>query len=271
MNNRTRTMTTGKGIHARRRVAISSRQPLKPRYSAHRSAVLLVAFVASLGLLAQQNHERIGQYINRPVVKVRMEAKWQELSEAEIRKLLTGFMGKGFFEIDVDGVKQRLEQHPWVAQASVKRLWPDTLALEISEHIAIAKWGETELLNQYGEIFKPSAISGQMQLPQLQGPFESQFLVMQQYQKFSQVLFPSGLRLTELELSSRGSWELTLNEAMHVAVGRSDLSEKLERFVKFYDSQPKTSSALFDSIDLRYGNGIAVKSREPNFTGVAAR
>jgi cell division protein FtsQ len=262
---------TGRGVHAKRRVSIAPRQPLKPRYSARRSGVLLALLLASVGILAQQNRAAIENYINRPVVKIRMDVNWQQLDENEIGNLLAGIIGKGFIDIDVEQVKQRLEQHPWIAQASVQRVWPDSLALEITEHVAIARWRESELLNQYGEIFKPAQLEHLGTLPRLQGPQDSQFAMMQQYQKFSQVLFPSGLRLTELKLSPRGSWDLTLNESMHVAVGRTNLNEKLERFVKFYEAQPKSSSDLFDSIDLRYGNGIAIKNKVGDLTGVAIR
>lgn len=271
MSKKPHIQSTGQGIHARRRVSIAPRQPLKPRYSPRRSGLLIAALFVSTGILAHQNFDTISYFVNRPVVKVRMDAQWQQLREAEIRNLLSGVMGRGFFEIDVAQVKQRLEQHPWVAQAAVQRVWPDSLALEITEHVAIARWQDSSLLNQYGEIFRPAQLDALGKLPRLTGPNESQFLMMQQYQRFSQVLFPSGMKLTELELSSRGSWDLVLNETLHVKVGRANLNEKLERFVRFYENQPKGKSELFDSIDLRYGNGIAVRSRQQDLTGVAIR
>lgn len=179
-------------------------------------------------------------------------------------------MGKGFFDVDVADVKTKLEQHPWVAQASVKRLWPDSLVLQLTEHVAIARWGEKDLLNQYGEIFSPRDITSAAHLPRLQGPNDSQFLVMKQYQQFTQILFPAGLRLSELALSSRGSWQMVVNDGLQVAVGRNDLTEKLERFVEFYANQPKTNAELFATVDLRYGNGIAVKNKTQDLTEVAS-
>jgi len=271
MKNSGKTLTTGKGIHARRRISIAPKQPLKPKLSPRRSVVLALAFCASLTLYVQQNFDEISGFVNRPVTKIRMDVQWQQLDDTEINRMLGGTMAKGFFDIDVASIKNRLEQNPWVAQAAVKRIWPDTLALDITEHVAIARWGDTQLLNQYGEIFAPRDISSAANLPRLQGPEESQFLVMQQYQQFSQVLFPAGLKLTELELSSRGSWEVTLNESMELAVGRDNLTEKLERFVDFYMKQPKTKADLFEHIDLRYSNGIAVKSKQQDLTGVAIR
>ena len=262
-------MTTGKGIHARRRVSIAAKQPLKPTFSARRAAILVLMLCVSLSLYAQQNLAEISRFINRPVTKIRTDAQWQQLNEAEVSRMLAGTMGKGFFDIDVASIKAKLEQNPWVAQASVKRVWPDSLALDITEHVAIARWGDKQLLNQYGEIFAPKEISSAGQLPRLQGPEGSQFLVMKQYQQFSQILFPAGLKLTALVLSSRGGWQVTANETMQLAVGRNDLTGKLERFVDFYTKQPKTKVDLFEHVDLRYGNGIAVRNKSEDLSGVA--
>ena len=94
---------------------------------------------------------------------------------------------------------------------------------------------------------------------------------MLQYQKLNQILFPAGLRLSGLSLSKRGSWQYLLNEKIQVAAGRDEVFEKTQRFIDFYASQPSEQSSRFLSIDLRYGNGIAVRDAEPEFTGVAIR
>lgn len=264
-----RTIKTGSGIHAIRRTPLPGSQPLKPKYSPRRSLILLLAFSFSLALLIQQNHQDISSFLNRPVSKVRIENQWQQLDDNEVRLLLSSFMGNGFFDFDVEGVKEKLEQHPWVLQASVKRVWPDTLSLQLTEQVAIARWGERQLLNQYGEIFEPAGAQSLLTLPTLIGPDLLQREVMEQYQKLSQILFPSGLRLSGLSLSRRGSWELILNEGIQVVAGRSNVIEKTQRFVDFFDKQDPALSSRFQSIDLRYGNGIAVKSKNSDLTGVA--
>jgi cell division protein FtsQ len=264
-----RTIKTGNGIHATRRTPLSGNQPLKPKFSPRRSLILMLAFSFSLTLLVQQNREDIFMFLNRPVSKVRIENQWQRISDSEVRILLSSFMGNGFFDFDVEGVKEKLKQHPWVLEASVKRVWPDTLSLQLTEQVAIARWGGNQLLNQYGEIFEPLGAESLLTLPLLTGPDQLQREVMQQYQKLSQILFPSGLRLSGLSLSRRGSWELTLNEAMQVVAGRNNVIEKVQRFVDFYDMQSLAQSSRFHAVDLRYGNGIAIKSREQDLTGVA--
>jgi cell division protein FtsQ len=178
-------------------------------------------------------------------------------------------MGRGLFDFDVVEAKQKLELHSWILQASVTRIWPSTLSLHLIEQVVIARWGNEQLLNQYGEIFQPESLLELSALPLLAGPEDSQAAVMLQYQKLNQILFPAGLLLSGLSLIKRGSWENLLNEQMQVAAGRDDVFEKTQRFIDFYLIQPVEQSSQFLSIDLRYTNGIAVRDTELDLTGVA--
>ncbi len=262
---------TGNGIHAVRRNSFVVNQPLKSKRSVKRSVFVMTVLILGLALLIAQNKMEISEFINRPVSKIRIENQQQRISEPEASRLLSTFMGNGFFDLNVIAAKRKLELHPWVLKASVKRTWPDTLSLELVEQVAIARWGENQLLNQYGELFKPDEVQEFSSLSMLTGSEDSQGIVMQQYQKLNQILFPAGLRLSGLSLSKRGSWEYLLNEGMQVVAGRKDVFEKTQRFADFYQDQPLELSSQFLTVDLRYENGIAVKSGESQFTGVAIR
>ncbi len=264
-----RAIRTGSGIHSTRRNSLAGNQPLKPKSAGRRGLYFFGVILICATVVLVQNRSTVSGFLNRPVSKVRIENQWQRISEAEVSNMLSSFLGNGFFDFDVIAAKEELEAHPWVLQASVKRIWPDTLSLHLTEQVAIARWGEEQLLNQYGELFQPEAVQELATLPVLTGPEDSQETVMRQYQKLNQILFPAGLRLTGLSLSKRGSWEYVLNEGLQVAAGREGVFEKTQRFIEFYKSQPFTQSSQFLSIDLRYGNGIAVKDIGTDFEGVA--
>ena len=266
-----RKIRTGSGIYSTRRNFSSRNQPLKPKSSGKKGFYVLAGILAFAALGMVQNRASISAFLNRPVSKVRIENQWQRISEVEVSEALAPFMGNGFFDFDVVEAKQELERHPWILQASVTRVWPNTLSLHLTEQVAIARWGNEQLLNQYGEIFQPERLLELNILPLLTGPEDSQEVVMLQYRELGQILLPAGLRLSGLSLSKRGSWEYFLNEQIQVAAGRDDVLEKTRRFIDFYTGQPFEQSSQFLSIDLRYGNGIAVRKAESDFTGVAIR
>lgn len=246
-------------------------QPLNPVPRIRRSIVVIAILFIGITALVLTNADVLSQRLNQPISKVRMDNQWQRISDAEVENLLVGYMGTGYFDFDVLGVKQTLEQHPWIRQASVKKVWPNSLGLHLTEEVAIARWGQARVLNQYGEIFEPRNISALQSLPLLQGPEESQIQVMEQYRAVNQLFFPAGLRVTSLSLSDRGSWVLELNNRLKVIAGREQVIDRLNRFLSFYSEQGSDELGRILAVDLRYDNGLAVRNLAQDRAEVAVR
>jgi cell division protein FtsQ len=193
------------------------------------------------------------------------------VNESEVKTLLAVYMGVGFFNLDVSQVRAQLESHPWVARAEVKRVWPNRLSLGLTEEVAIARWGQDKLLNQQAKIFIPAQIGTMESLPLLSGPEGSQPIVMQQYQILNQLVFPVGLRIEQLSLNDRLSWELDLADGVKIVIGKTNVREKIKRLMEIYDTQIRNDIAVIERIDLRYSNGFTVKKKQQDITGVAAR
>jgi cell division protein FtsQ len=90
---------------------------------------------------------------------------------------------------------------------------------------------------------------------------------MEQYHAFNQILFSADLKLTSLKLTARGSWDLVVNQSIQIKIGRRELVERLQRFKDFYERQTIADDIV--NVDLRYGNGIAIKRLEKNLTELA--
>lgn len=254
--------SSARGAHAVRRPEAAKVEA--PRQSLPKTLAFVCVGLSAmlfLGLPQFETHRaEFAGFFSRPISKVRIENQWQRVAEAEVTAILQAYIGAGFFEFDIDRVSAELEALPWVSSVDLRRVWPDTLALHLKEEVPIAHWGEGKLLNQYGELFEPANALDFTELPTLAGPEDSQDRVMQQYKQLSQVLSPAGLRLAGLRLSHRGSWSMRVN-SMQVEAGRGDILAKTQRFARFYAQQDATETAQFESVDLRYGNGIAVKKR----------
>lgn len=214
---------------------------------------------AVIVLIIQQNEEYLVHVLSRPVSNVRVESAQRFVTEEELRNLISRYLGTSFFAFDVTEAKQSLEQHPWIRRVSAKKVWPDALVLDIQEEVAIARWGDGQLINQFGEIFEPSGRQRTAGLPLLVGSEGEQHRVMEQYRAVSQQLFSVGLRATSLSLSPRGNWTLILNGSMSVTLGRDKIIERLARFIELYQSSELMAFEKLASVDLRYDNGIAVR------------
>ncbi len=236
-----------------------------------RTGVLLLVLLLVTGVLLVQNAPQISTYVSRPVRVVQMENTLQRVDENRVRAVLAAHLDAGYFGIDVQAIKTQLEADPWIEQATITRVWPDTLSVHISEEVAIARWREASLLNQYGESFEPDTLEHDLALPLLNGPSGTERRVMEQYQVFSQMLFDTGLRIRELSFNERGSWNLVLNNDVRMTLGSNNVLERMQRFVTLYERYLFNDFSLIETVDLRYNHGIAIRKKPAMPDGVALK
>jgi cell division septal protein FtsQ len=72
----------------------------------------------------------------------------REQVEATTRRHLAG----NFFTVDIAGTRRAFERLPWVRRVEVRRRLAVTgLHVFLEEHVALARWGDSALVNTHGE------------------------------------------------------------------------------------------------------------------------
>lgn len=165
-----------------------------------------------------------------------------------------------FFTADMKMVQAKFQEIPWVRSASVRRVWPDTLEISLEEHEPFARWGTDGLLNTFDEIFH---VDYKADLPRFVGPMDSEKEVAQTYRKFKTSLQVINIQPQEIRLSARRAWQVKLSDGMLLELGRTDIHERLNRFVAVTKAIPDMQGRK-GRVDLRYSNGFAVKFTSPS-------
>ena len=172
----------------------------------------------------------------------------QHVDSNSMQQAITPLVNKGFFAINVENIKDRLLQSPWVSKAIVQRVWPDQVLITVVERTPIARWNNSSLLSMSGELFSPDVKSYPDNLPVLIGG-EGEHLQMLQYYK----------KITRLELTPEHTWNLAFENGMKLNVGYKDVLTRMSHFVKVYPKIIGNRVADVESVDLRYTNGLAVR------------
>lgn len=175
--------------------------------------------------------------------------------EAAVRRELRG----NFFTIDLAVARRSFERLPWVRQAEVRRHWPDRLDIAIEEHVALARWGDTALVNTHGEVFRAAS---DVSLPVFSGPEGSAKEIAIQYAYFHRSLAAIGQVPRQVIVTPRRAWRIRLENGLTLEVGRDQVEERLARFVGAYDQTIGRLARRIDHVDLRYPNGFAVRIPE---------
>lgn len=240
-------------------------------FAAAGRVLLALLGLALTALIAVGVREAFLQVNNQKINVVQIEGNLANLNRGELEETVSRFVADSLVSLDLDRLKASLEEQPWIHGAEVRRVWPDRLIIRVREEVPIARWGENQLLNQEGVAFEPPSIERHRNLPYLSGPGGSEELMMRQYLQFNQLLYPLGVRITDLELSDRQAWSLRFSNTTRngvpidvvARVGKEDVLARMKRLVAFLEAVSLEGLQEVASLDLRYSNGVAVMPLEP--------
>lgn len=192
---------------------------------------------------------------------VRLSETPQRVSTMGLLHVIRSEVRGNLITVDIDRLRQSLEKLPWVRSVSIRREFPDRLAVQMEEHQAIARWNNSALVNHYGETFV--AVSEQA-LPGFIGQNGTSAEIAQHYAQYSRQLGALGVSVAQIALSPRHAWQLRLSNGMVLELGRDDMQQRLAGFVAVYpyakESMQKAGAGeAVKYVDLRYRNGFAVR------------
>lgn len=201
-----------------------------------------------------------------PIQEVQVTEQLREIQRSDLERVLAGRIRGNFFSVNLEGVRDALEELPWVRRAEVRRHWPARLEVKIEEQQAVARWGDdlTHWVNPYGEVFAASAPQdGGVQLPLLSGPTGTAEEVLRRYAESVTQLQSIGLKPVQLALSQRLAWVLRLENGLTIELGReqqkSPLTSRLKRLVEIYPVALANRQPAPQVVDMRYPNGLALR------------
>lgn len=202
------------------------------------------------------NHFHLSNYF--PIKTVRVYGV-THVDKQEVQEVLTPLVNRGFFGINVDFIRDRLLQIPWVTDIFVRRNWPDQVEVTIIEKKPAARWNKQSLLSVNGEVFTPKLDAKPISLPVFLGPDGKQIFMLQYFNQINRLLLPLHAKVTYLELTPYLTWNMTLTNGITLRLGHKDILTRLNHFVKVYPKIVGNRATDVDYVDLRYPNGMAVR------------
>ena len=195
-----------------------------------------------------------GPALNRLTVTGRL----QHVDPAAVRAAVLPAVGSGFFSTRVELVGAAVKQIPWVAEADVRREWPHTLHVDITEEAPVARWNSDGLMDAQGRVFAHMDTKAYAALPLLTGRDADAQDVLAEYDTLLNLVAPRGLGIAELDVDARGAATVLLDDGIEVRLGREDAAERLARFTAMALPALNARLAAVAYVDMRYTNGFAV-------------
>lgn len=204
-----------------------------------------------------------GDVFARQVLSVRVAGEFRHVSrealEASVRARLDA---GGFFAVDVDALRRAALAHPWVREATVRRVWPDSIHIAVLERVAVARWNERALIESDASLFSPEQGVDDYPLARLHGPPDSHPLVLDRYKRLATSLGMLAGGVQRLSLSARGQWEIEFGSGLTLVPPVPLDVDALEEFARVLPRILGDRLPHAERIDLRYANGFAVRWRD---------
>ena len=239
------------------------------------SAALLLAGITGAGAWAMQSgwaekkyddvrwgaiatSAQLGFTVQEVLVTGRSETKREELI-----RMLEVERGAPILAYDFTRAKERVETLPWVLNAKVERLLPDTLVLHLIERRPLALWqknGQFALIDEEGEVIITSGLErfrGMMHVvgadaPNNVGPLLELLATQPEIKnKVKSAVRIGGRR-----------WDLRLNGGIDVRLPEDGAPEALARLARF-ERESNLLSRDIRILDLRIPDRVILR-RQPN-------
>jgi cell division protein FtsQ len=208
----------------------------------------------------------------------------KNVTRSQIMEVMGADIGRNVFFVPLDDRKKQLEEIPWVESATVMRLLPDRVRIDVKERTPIAFvhiGSRVSLIDSTGVVMEmPPTRQTRYSFPVITGMGESEPLStraarMKIYGALVRDLDSEGghyaSALSEVDLSDPEDVKITVPEAegaVLIHLGSSDFLRRYKTFIAHVaEWRQQVPGQKLDSVDLRYEGQIIVN---PDSKGVPA-
>ena len=219
---------------------------------------VLCLSTGSLGAGAMVASDRLlGDFV---ISRVEVEGDFVHLRPGDVQQRVEALLVNERSSGDLALIQDQLSAKPWVADARVRRVWPDALVIEIVEQRPVARWNQDQFLGMQGDLFEPASVPS-LSLPELAGPTGMEREVFNRYQTWFAQLNQRGLELRALSFDVHKGWRMRTASGLEIQLGRLQLDQRLARFDQAWQLRLANTPDI-KRIDLRYTNGLALVFEE---------
>jgi len=185
-----------------------------------------------------------------------------ETSEVDILERLAIEESSSLFSFDLDAARERVEASPWIARATLKKLYPDTLEIVVAERLPYALWQHDDtvsLIDPQGTVIIDYVDERYTNLPLVVGVGANQrvdeFLDLVLSQPMLARRVKAGIMVSERR------WNIVLSDGVELMLPEDDPVKALSRVAQL-DAERRLLERDVAAVDLRLPDRVVVRLTE---------
>ena len=204
-----------------------------------------------------------------PVNEVEVSGTLDYTDRDALRERVVKHAKVGFYSLDLEAIRIDIKRMPWIAEAYIRRISPDRLSIEVTEHEPAARWNSDSLISKRFELFRPPQLLADSvrraewiahfsRFPQLRGSDGRHEQVLAAFRSYETELSGYDVEIDALLEDARHSRTLLLDNQVSVKLGSTHQSDRISRFVDIFNLLVPDFKGEAVKFDMRYRNGFAV-------------
>jgi cell division protein FtsQ len=196
-----------------------------------------------------------------PIEHVNVQGSYKYVKPQLLQQAVMPYLTKGFFNVNVAGAQNALAKMAPVKTATVRRVFPHTVVIKVTERTVMARTPGDLLIGPKGHIFAPQRTDQMAGLPVFKGQEDVLTLqhMLAMYATLTPLFAAQKLTITSLNLDAMGVWRVGLNHQFNMNLGPVKPVVHLKRFLAMYSAILKTKLGFVPNYaNLNYKNGFAV-------------
>ncbi|MEM7209286.1 MAG: cell division protein FtsQ/DivIB [Pseudomonadota bacterium] len=229
---------------------------------------LVVLMLAGIAFCVWRVHAYLQSPHHFPIDSVKVEGSFQYVDKAAVQERVAAYSRFGFFSLDASALQNELNDLEWVERASVQRIWPDAIVVNLIEHSPVARWNSDNLFTREGDVIEPPQLNAEKRtrvawrqhfssLPFLQSESEKPQAIWQRFVQAREALSAIGVKLHGIHSDHRHAVTLLLDNGLSIRLGKGWFDQRLARFVSVYSRYIAPQIEAIAYVDMRYPNGFA--------------
>lgn len=215
-------------------------------------------------------------YLYRPnsfaLQELEFSGSFNRVQLAAVEQKTSAALQGNFFTVNLDKIRDEVMTVSWVKEVNVRRKWPNSLELAVSEYVPHMRWGKEGWVTRSGYIVFDKNLVVDTQVPTLNGDKQHVAELFAFAQLWKKQLAQHKLVLDDVDRSSSRAWVIRFSHRISndgsedsfnsrvnttLLLGSDDVQNRLDRFLRMY-SQDISLLKASNVVDARYPNGLAI-------------
>lgn len=176
----------------------------------------------------------------------------------QLARVLAPSIGHSLLVLNTKALQNQLEALPWVAHASLRRVWPHGLALAFVPEMPKAYWVRHGVVTPKGILFKPTEKGITKNLPRVKASSKNLKQALDRLSLIQTLLKDQSYHVTTLEWEDSDIARVKLSTGLWVIVDDAHLKEAVLRLIHVYPEVFEDRAPSEYYLDFRYAHGFAL-------------